>query len=176
MAVLGQFADSSSVFSALGINVHSFIVQLVTFLIAFLVLRQFAFKPILKMLDERRQLIEQGITLGEAMRDKEAKLEAEVAQKLHTASAQADKLIATAHDEAKQTIQAAEETARKRAEGLIDDAKEQIKQASDRERHRLEKELVGLVSDVSETIIGEKVDAKKDSVLLDKAFRERKAA
>ena len=64
----------------------------------------------------------------------------------------------------------------KRAEGIIKEAESQIKQATERERKRLEKELVGLVSEVSEAIIGEKVDATKDAALIDKALKGQKTA
>jgi len=59
---------------------------------------------------------------------------------------------------------------------MIDDAKERIAQITQQERVKLEKEIVGLVSEVSEAIIGEKVDARKDAELIDKAMRERKTA
>lgn len=162
--------------AALGISLQAFLIQLVTFLIVFLVLRQFAFKPIIKMLNERREVIENGVTLGEKMRAQEAEVEAAAAEKLHTARRQADTILADADNEARQKIQAAEEVAKARGDAMIKEAEAQIKQASDRERKRLEKEVVELVSEVSEAVIQEKVDAKKDAALIDKAMREHKAA
>ena len=60
-------ADTSSGIGALGVSASSFAIQLVTFVLAYLVLRKFAFKPILKVLEERRQTIESGVRLGEEM-------------------------------------------------------------------------------------------------------------
>ena len=59
---------------------------------------------------------------------------------------------------------------------MINDAKVQIDLETNRQRIALEKELVGLVSEVSEAIIGEKVDVDKDAKLIDRAFQERRAA
>lgn len=160
----------------LGIDPQAFIIQLITFVIAFLVLRKWAFGPIVKMLDERRKLIEGGISLGESMRAKEIELEAKVASAIHDARAQADDIIATAEADAKKAVQAAEDAARIRADGIISEAKAQIRLESEREGKRLESKIVELVSDVSEAIIGQKVDAKKDAALINKALRERKAA
>lgn len=173
--LLAQFGEASGP-AALGISGQAFLIQVVTFLIVFLVLRQWAFKPIIKMLNARREVIENGVTLGEKMRAEEAKLEEQVAQKLHEVRKQADQLIADAETEGKQKVQAAEEAAVKRAETILQEAQAQIKQATERERKRLEKEVVGLVSEVSEAIIGEKVDATKDAALIDKALKGQKAA
>ncbi len=168
------FADSSG--GILGLNVQAFVIQLATFLIVLLALRQWAFKPIMKMLDERRATINSGITLGEKMRAEEAEMEKKVSDELHKARSQADKIIADAEQAARSTVQSAEDAARTRAENLVNDAKNQIELETNRQRIKLEKDLVGLVSDVSEAIIGEKVDAKKDAALIDRAFHGRRAA
>jgi F-type H+-transporting ATPase subunit b len=175
VGLISHFGDDS-IFGALGISLQAFIIQLITFLIAFLVLRQWAFKPILKVLDERRQRIEDGLKLGEAMEAEKAKLDETVTAELHKARTQADRIVSTAETEAKQTVQTAEETARKRADEIVASAKEQIKHETARERKRLEREIVGLVSDVSEAVIQEKVDAHKDAQLIDRALRERPTA
>lgn len=160
----------------LGLNLQAFVIQLVTFLIVLLALRQWAFKPIVKLLNERRETINSGITLGEKMREQEAELEEKVGEELHKAREEADKIIANAEQEARATIQSAEDTARTRAENMINDAKVQIDLETNRQRIALEAELVGLVSEVSEAIIGEKVDDKKDAALIDRAFQGRRVA
>lgn len=173
--LLTQLGEASGP-AALGISGQAFVIQLVTFLIVFLVLKKWAFGPIIKMLNARREVIENGVTLGEKMRAEEAKLEDEVAKRLHEVRQQADKLLADAETEGKQKITVAEEAAARRAEGIVKEAHEQTKQAMDRARKQLEKEVVSLVSEVSEAVIGEKVDAKKDAALIDKALKSRKQA
>lgn len=171
--LLNLFGESTL---PLGVDPQAFAIQLITFIIAFLALRKWAFKPILKVLEQRRELIESGISLGEKMRQQEQQAEEAAAKKLHDAMAQADQIVSEAEADAKQKVQAAEINALERADGIIREANEQIKQAADRERKRLESEIVGLVSDVSEAIIGEKVDPKKDAALIDKALKERASA
>lgn len=171
-----HFSDEASGPAALGISGQAFVIQLLTFLVVFLILKKWAFGPIIKLLNNRREVIENGVTLGEKMRAEEAKLEDMVAQKLHETRRAADKLLADADTEAKQKIQAAEDMARKRADGIIKDAAEQTKHAVERERKKLEQEAISLVSEVSEAVIGEKVDAKKDAAIIDKALQKRKVA
>lgn len=174
-SLLHTFASGSSS-GILGLNLQAFVIQLVTFLIVLLALRQWAFKPIAKLLDERRKTINSGLTLGEKMRAQEAELEEKVGKELSKAREEADKIIANAEQEARTTIQSAEETARNRADNMINDAKVQIDLETNRQRLSLEKELVGLVSEVSEAIIGEKVDVEKDAQLINRAFQERRTA
>jgi F-type H+-transporting ATPase subunit b len=173
---INAFADSSSGIGALGFSPQAFLIQLVTFLLVFLALRQWAFKPITKLLTERRETINSGISLGEKMREQEAELEEKVSHELHKARTEADKIISNAEQEGRMTIQSAEETARNRADNLLDDAKQQIELETNRQRTKLEKDLVGLVSEVSEAIIGEKVDATKDAALIERALHGRRAA
>ena len=173
---LTQFgADSSSGLGALGVDGKAFIIQLVTFVLAFFVLKKYAFKPIAKMLDERHKLIESGVNLGDQMKKDQLAFEAQVAAELAQARKQADGIIASAQDASKQTIREAEDKARDKAAGILAEAEERIKTKTTKARKKLEGELVGLISDATEAIIGEKIDAKKDAQLIDRALQESRA-
>jgi F-type H+-transporting ATPase subunit b len=166
-----QFGAESSGIGALGVDGKAFVIQLVSFLLAFLVLQRFAFKPIMKIMEQRRQTIESGVALGEEMKQKQAELEKQIDQKLAEARKDADGIIAEARNAAKAAGTDLEAKAKKRADGLVAAAEDRIVQDTKRARQTLERELVGLVSDATETIIGEKIDAKKDSQLIDRALR-----
>ena len=168
-------SDSSSGIGALGVDGKALIIQLVTFVLAYFVLQRYAFKPILKVLKERRDLIEQGVSLGEKMKKDQANVEAEIASKIQAARAEADGIIASAEETSKQTVRAAEDKARLKAEGILKDADARIVSETQRARKALEGELVGLISDATEVIIGEKVDAKKDAQLIDRALKGQQA-
>lgn len=176
LSLLTQFGDSSSGIGALGLNVQSFVIQLLTFIVAFLVLRRWAFKPILKMLNERRETIEKGVSLGEQMQKDKAELEQKVAEALRGARSEADAIVATAGDRGRQIVAEAEEQARQKAEGIVAAAEARIKQDTAQARRKLEAELVSLVAEATEVIIDEKVDAKKDASLIDEALKQRSAA
>jgi len=172
-----QFAadSSSSGIGALGVDFGALVIQLVTFVLAFLVLKRFAFKPILKVLQERRDLIEQGVSLGEQMKKDQTELQATIARELKSARQEADGIIAGAEETAKQTIRSAEDKARDKAAGILSDAESRIATETQRARKALEGELVGLISDATEAIIQEKVDAKKDAQLIDRALKGQQA-
>lgn len=171
-----QFAaEESSGIGALGLDGKALAIQLITFVLAFLVLKRFAFEPILKVLNERRELIESGVALGEKMRQEEAKMGAKIDAELAKARKEADGIIAAANETSRETIREAEVKAQDKAAGILKDAEERIKTDTQRARKQLEGELVGLISDATEAIIGEKVDAKKDAALIDKALQEQSA-
>lgn len=170
------FADSSSGIGALGIDGKAFIIQLITFLLAFWVLKRYAFTSIIKLMDERRQTIESGVKLGEKMQKDEAEMAAKVDQTLHAARQQADTIIAGAQQTGQQAIREAEDKARDKAAGILQDAEARIAQETSRARKGLERELVGLISDATEAIVQEKVDAKKDAQLIERVLKEHQAA
>jgi F-type H+-transporting ATPase subunit b len=172
IANVTQFADGSGI-GALGIDGKALIIQVVTFLLAFWVLQHWAFKPIVKMMERRRETIEKGVKLGEQMQKEKVELEQKIAKALHGARAEADGIIAEAKTQARQAIQTAEDKAKEKAEGIVAAAEDRIKRDTSRARKQLETELVGLISEATEAIIDEKVDARKDAALIDKAMKER---
>jgi F-type H+-transporting ATPase subunit b len=167
---------SSSGLGALGVNGSAFIIQLITFILAYLVLRRWAFGPILKVLRERRETIESGVKLGEQMRKERETLKSEVDKELHDARRQADSIIAEAQESGREVVKAAEDKARSKAEIIVKEAENRIEQEANRMRKQLEGEVVSLVSDATEAIIDEKVDTKKDSELIEKVLKERQTA
>lgn len=175
IAALTQFGESSSGIGALGVDGKAFIIQLVSFVLAFLVLKKWAFGPIIKMMNERRETIEKGVKLGEAMQKEKAEFEAKVAKALADARKEADGIVGGAHSQAREAIREAEEKAREKAEVIIAEAQERINQDTKRARARLEKELVGLIAETTEVVVGEKMDAAKDTALIDKALKEQNA-
>ena len=172
------FAASSSGLGALGVNFQSFVIQLLTFVIAYLVLRKWAFGPIVRALNERRETIEKGVKLGEDMQKEKAELEKQVEEKLHAARQEADQMVAAAQDTARETVREAEEKARQKAEAIVAEADDRIATDTTRARKALEKELAGLVAEATEAVIDEKVDAKKDAQLIERALKgkEKQAA
>lgn len=175
ITALTQFGDSSSGLGSLGIDGKAFIIQLITFALAFWVLKKYAFGPIAKMMDQRRKTIEEGVALGEQMKKDKAALDAKVAEELAKARTEADGIIASAQESGRQVVRDAEDKATQKAAGILKAADERIASDTARARKQLEGEIVGLISDATEAIIGEKVDAKKDAELVKKALKEQAA-
>ena len=171
ISVLTQFGDSSSGIGALGFDGKAFIIQLVTFLLAYLVLRHWAFGPIMRVLRERRETIENGVKMGEQLQKEKLELEAQVEKTLQETRVQADSILAEAKGAAQASIHDAEEAARAKAAGIAEATADRLIQDTARARKQLEQEVVGLIADATETIIDEKIDVKKDAQLIERALR-----
>ena len=166
-------ADSG--IGALGVSGSALVIQLITFSLAYLVLRKYAFKPILKVLDERRQTIESGVKLGEEMQTERAALDAKLKAALAEARKEADTIVADAADVARDTVRNAEVKAQEKADVIVKEAEARSVQEAARLRRQIEKEVASLVSDATEAIIDEKLDDKKDAALMDRVLKGQRA-
>lgn len=157
----------------LGFSVSTYIVQLITFVFVFLIIKRFAFKPIVLMLEKRRQVIEDGVLLGEKMEKRQSELEGELDKVVREARHEADRIIANAHKESREVITNAEKSAKVKVEAIMKDADSRIVEDTDRARRNLEKDLVGLVSEATDAVVGEKLNNKKDVEIVEKALKGR---
>lgn len=170
----GGHEEEASGIGALGISPSAFAIQFVTFVIVFLLLKKFAFGPIVKLLAERRKVIDDGVRMGLKMEKEKAKLDEKVAEAMREARHEADQIIANAHKESRDIIREAEKAAQRKSDNMLADTEVRLREEAAQARRNLEKELVGLVSEATETIVGEKVDRKKDAELVKRAMREQK--
>ncbi len=167
-------AEQAAESGILGFSVKAFILQLIAFILVFALLKKFAFKPIATMLEKRRQTIEDGLLLGERMEKRMKNLENESEKVIREARHEADRIIGNAHKESRELAHKAEKSTKAKADAMIKDASLQIDEDSARARRSLEKDIVGLVSEATEAVVHEKVDAKKDSELIDTVLKDRK--
>ena len=83
-----------------GWNLWQFLSQVISFTIVALLLRRFAYTPILKVLEERRRQIAEGLLNAEKIRQQLAEAEQRQAEILAKANAQAQKMIDEARESA----------------------------------------------------------------------------
>jgi F-type H+-transporting ATPase subunit b len=166
---------AGSPLAALGVDGKSLIFQLITFVLVFLILKKFAFGPISKMLAERRKTIDEGVKAGLEYEKARAKLDKEHERIVREAHVEADKIVGNANKEAREVVREAEKTAQRKAESVLTDAEARIHEEQERAKRSLEKDIIGLVSDATEAIVGEKIDAKKDGEIIRKLMNDRAA-
>lgn len=165
-------AEASGGLASLGLDVQAFLFQLITFVIVFLILRQFVLKKVLASLDARRKAVEDSLEHAAQTEKKLKNVEGEITAMLGEARKQADDIIAASHKEAASSIEAAEAKATKRAEQIIAEAKAQMDNEVTKARADLKAETAKLVAVATQKIIGHKLDAKTDAELITKALKE----
>lgn len=157
--------------AALGLDGEAFLIQLITFLLVFYVLKRFVFARVVKLLEDRREAIEEGVRLTADAVVERDKLEKETAKTRAEARKEADEIISRTTEQTTQMIKDAEAKAAEKAHNLIEEAKKKIEEETARARRKLEAEVVDLVIEATEKVAGEKLDAKKDAALLTRALR-----
>lgn len=172
MLFAAEEAQSSGI-GALGISPSAFAIQLLTFVFVFILLKKYAFKPIVALLEERRKTIDDGVKMGLRMEKEKQRLDENVAKAMREARIEADKIIANAHKDARDVVREAERTAGRKAETILSDAEVRIEAESERAKMALEKDIIGLISEATEAIVGEKVDMKKDGEIINKILNRR---
>ena len=160
---------------ALGVNPSAFVIQLLSFAIVFFLLKKFAFGPITKLLIERRKVIDDGVRMGIKMEKMRANQEEEIARTLKDARHEADQIIASAHKEAREILRDAEKSAQKKIDTMLEDGEVRVREEAAQARKQIEKELVGLVSEATEAVVGSKMDDKRDAELVKKALKGQQA-
>ena len=172
LEVFGATGEASGL-QALGVNGQAFLVQLVTFLLFFFILEKFAIKPILKRLNARRQVIDDGVKLGLELEKQKAHLDEQIAAALQNARTEADRIIEEGKKSARKTVEDAEAAAKEKAEHIMDDAFERAKNDARRARAALEEEVAALVGEVAEAVVGRSFDGAADSSAIKKAVKEQ---
>ncbi len=165
-------AESAGLLGALGINLKLLITQALAFLVLVGILAKFVFPYLVRAIDERRETIEKGLQEAKQAQEKSEKAEEEMRRLLATARKDADDIIARSHSEAAAQIAEAEEKARVRAEQIVNDAHAQLESDIAKARQALKKDTAQLVAMATERILHEKIDARKDAELIDRALSE----
>lgn len=146
------------------------IAQLVNFAIVLFVLKRYAYGPILRMMTERSEKIEQGIKDAEHAHKKLA----EVAEKEHVvlveAKKQAGEIVARAEALAMQNKDAIIAESKAQAERLLADAGKKMDAERARMMQDIRTEVGALVVAATGKIIGEKMDPEKDWDIINKAI------
>lgn len=160
---------------ALGINLGFFLVQLFGFITLTIIMGEWAYKPIVKILEERKRKIAQGLEDARVAAEARANAEKEAQKIVAAAQADANKRVQDATERAEKAaadVRAAAEEERRR---LIETAKEEAAL----ERNRVLSDLRGQVAALSiaaaNKLIGESIDEKRQRTLIEEFFSGVKA-
>lgn len=155
---------------ALGINLGFLIVQIIGFIILFLTLNAWIYKPMVNMMETRKQKIAQGLEDARVAAEARASAEKEAAKIIADAQAEAGKVVR----EATERAEAAGKDVKAAAEAEAARAREAALAEAELERTRILGELRGQVASLAiaaaNKLVGEALDEKKQRALLDEFF------
>ena len=163
---------SASITKTFGVNWQLFISQLIAFIVVALVLKKFAYKPVLDMLDQRRERIAQAEANAEKIQAELAETQAERDKVLAEANQKAQEMIDDAKEAAKQVGEAEGQKAVKQAEEIIRKAREATEADRDQMMSELKAEIGRLVVETTAKVSGKVLTAEDQQRLIDDTNRE----
>jgi len=156
----------------LGINLPTLLAQLVNFFILFALLYFFAYKPILRMFDERSRKIRESVEQAEQVREEATRAEEENRKKLDAAAKEGQDAIARAMRAGDEARQRAEQEAKEQAGTLVDRARLDIQRERDEAIGELRQEFADLAMVAAEKVIEKSLDKEAHLELIDKVLEE----
>lgn len=158
--------------AVLGLNAGALLLQIATYVIVFLILKKYAFGPIVKTLDERRFKIETGLETADKMAVAKVELDQHKEAVLKEARVEAAKIVAESKKESASLIVVAEQKAQAKADQIVSDAKAKMTDDVAEAQKGLHKQLAGLVRNATEKVLRAKLDDKADAKLVEQATKE----
>ena len=159
----------------LGINWPVLLTQIVTFVILLVILRFTAYKPIMRMLDERSKRVKESMEQAEIVKEQSARAEEEVKKELAKASQEGQERISRAVKAGEEVTQKAQQDAKKEADALLDKARAEIQRERDEAISEVRREFADLTVLAAGKVIESSLDKEKHRELIDRVLEESKA-
>jgi F-type H+-transporting ATPase subunit b len=156
----------------LGINLPVLLIQIVNFTFLLLLLKLFVYKPILKMLDERRERIREGLSAADRGREQAAEAERQAAEQLETARREGQAIIQNAQQISQRLQEEGRQQAQQQAEALLERARSEIQLERDSAITELRREFADLTISAAEKVIGQSLDRDAHQRLIEQALAE----
>jgi len=156
----------------LGLDLATFIGQLVSFLILLGLLIYFGYKPIRKMLDERSNRIKESMERAEATKEEYARAEREVKTLISKAREEGQALISQATEIGERLKEEAREEAREEVQAIMDKTRAELEEERDKAIDDLRREFVDISIMAAEKVINETLDKERHRRLIEEALEE----
>ena len=156
----------------LGINLPTLLAQVVNFVILLGLLYLVAYKPILRMFDERARKIKESMEQTEVVKEQAAHAEEEVKKQLEIAGKEGQEVIGRAMRTGEEVGQKVQQEARQEGEALIEKARLEIQRERDEAIDELRQEFTDLTIEAAGKVIEQSLDKEAHRKLIDKVLEE----
>ena len=151
-----------------------YIWTIITFLLLFYVLAKFAWKPLLKMLEERESLIKSSLDDAEKARQELEKINSESEVIISQARSEAQSILSDGKAAAEKIKDDTIAKAKDEASKIREDAKHQIQVEKDKAITDIKKEVVDLSISVAEKLINKNISEQDNSSLIEESLKKIK--
>ena len=161
---------------ALGFNLPALVAQMINFALLLVIFRLLLYKPLLRILDERKQRIQEGLDASDEAKRRLSETEQEVANEVDKARQEGQGLITQAQQISSRIQEEARQAARAEAEQLLERARGEIQLERDSAIADLRREFADLTITAAERVIKEELDADKHRRLIQEVLTEAPTA
>lgn len=165
---------SSEIFEKLGINGALLISQTVNFVLLIILLKKFAYGPVLKMLNDRAEKIAQSLQDAERIEAELKNTEETKVKEIRKAKEDAADIVKKAHEAAAANEQKAIEETRKKTQDIVQRAKEEIQDEKEKSVREAKDEITGLAIQIAEKIIKKNLDVETQNKLAEETLSKLK--
>jgi len=151
----------------LGLNLPGLVVQFVNFGILLFILWRFVLPPVQRMLDERRQRIQESLEAADRMKTQASETERMLEEQREEGRRQAQQIIAQAQDIARRIQDEARAQAGTDAEALLARARTEIQLERDGAIAELRREFADITVSAAEKVINQSLDRQAHRRLID---------
>ena len=156
----------------LGIDWKLLLAQIVNFAILLFLLKKFLYKPLLTMLNNRREIIEKSLEQAKTIEEEMKELDRRKGEVLVQARAEADGIMEKTLKLAENKRQEAIVKTKQDVATVISEAKEKIEQERREAFDHAKQELSFLVMQASSAVLKEFADKKITETMLQKALKQ----
>ncbi|PZD79080.1 F0F1 ATP synthase subunit B [Mesonia sp. K7] len=140
--------------------------QLLLFLLLVLLLRKFAWRPILNSVEKRETGIKDALASAENAKKEMENLQADNQKLLKEAREERDSMLKEARQIKEKMIADASSEAEQKANSIIASAQEAIKMEKQAALNELKKEVAALSIDIAEKVLNKELSSKNDQMQL----------
>ena len=162
--------EGPSGIAALGFSLPALVSNLINFTILLIILRLFLYKPVLRLLDERKRRIQEGLDSAAQAASQASASEQEAREAIEQAQSEARELVAQAQQNAAQLRAQLEERARADADQIVERAREEVRVERDQAIEQLRREFADLTITAAERVIGQSLDRSAHQRLIDEVL------
>jgi F-type H+-transporting ATPase subunit b len=166
----------TSIAATFGVDWPHLTAQLISFAIVCAALYWFAYRPVLRMLESRRQQIAQGLANTEKINAALASIEAQRASVIAEARDQSARMLADTREAAKRLQEQETQRAKATAEHIVLTAREAAAQEHARMLRELRREVGHLVIGTTAAVLGKVLTAEDERRLAEETARHLTAA
>jgi F-type H+-transporting ATPase subunit b len=172
LAELQNGGQIEKITQTFGVDWSHLVAQIISFSIVCVLLFRFAYRPVLKMLEERRGQILQGLANTQQIKADLARTETKCQEVIGYASAEASKIVEEAHAAAARVKERETEEAIAAAEQIVVKAREEVAQEYDRMLAELKRELGRLVVQTTATVTGKILTEEDERRLIEETAKQ----